>query len=65
MKGVEKAVGAPADAAVFVHSACALWLPEAGFSQPERMAGVVLDGLSKDRLELPCTICKQNGGAVM
>ncbi len=42
-----------------MHLTCALWVPDVSLSQPEAMAGVQLDGLSPDRADLTCYVCKQ------
>jgi len=50
---------------VFVHLACVLWTPETRFNDPGNMSKVDIGSLSRARMELRCSVCKQGGGGVM
>jgi hypothetical protein len=43
----------------FVHVACALWLPDVDFAQPDSMSGVQLTRLSRESADLECGACRQ------
>lgn len=50
----------------WVHSACAMWIPEAYYNDPERMDVVSgLDRIPKVRFQLQCGVCKVPYGACL
>lgn len=49
----------------YVHVACALWIPEVTWQNPEGMSNVDLSAITKARMGLKCHICGQAGGGVM
>jgi hypothetical protein len=50
---------------LYVHVACALWIPDVIISRPKRMQGISLDSLQSNRSEMECQACKQHGGAIL
>ncbi|KAK9844631.1 hypothetical protein WJX74_005001 [Apatococcus lobatus] len=49
----------------WVHTGCALWMPEIKMTQPDLLAGVDLSELPCERVRLTCGLCHQPGGSVM
>ncbi len=44
---------------LWVHSACALWVPEVTLQHPDTLSGVQLEGLSATSADLDCGLCHQ------
>lgn len=51
--------GSSSDQPPYVHAACALWIPEVNFLQPDSLAGIDLSMLSDSRIALECSMCNQ------
>lgn len=47
------------DGRFWAHSACALWMPDVDFAQPDCMSGLQLTRLAADRVDLECSVCRQ------
>lgn len=60
-----RVVGKAAASRPWCHIACALWVPEVHFEQPQECVGINLDQLAKGRMALQCELCKQAGGGAM
>ena len=45
----------------YVHVACALWIPDVFFGDPDAMEPVVLTKLNPQRRTLKCVICQKKG----
>lgn len=65
--GTGKKVAATAKAAenTWVHVACALWTPGVSLDDPVKMNNINVSGLTKERVELKCSLCSQAGGAAV
>ncbi|KAL4538894.1 hypothetical protein Ndes2526B_g02830 [Nannochloris sp. 'desiccata'] len=68
-KGKKEKATVPAAAAAaedtWMHVACALWTPGVSLDDPVKMSKINVSGLTKERVELKCTLCSQAGGAVV
>ena len=49
----------------WVHVACALWTPGVSLDDPVNMNKINISGLTKERVELKCTLCSQAGGGAV
>jgi protein Jade-3 len=48
------------------HVSCALWIPETGFANPDKMEPIVnLNQVTPDRWQLTCQLCKEKKGCCL